>query len=179
MGQNITGTTNRNVSITETATVGLASQSLNQPMVTSFNYQQAGTAAGQVDTLYAATLTLSGSAATIDLFGGTLKDPAGNALVFARVREFIVTNPDPTATHTVKVSSGAANPVAWLPPAANALVLQPQGTGSVPGRIDISDPNGTGGGNGYIVDGTHKTVTFDPGAFTITINVLICGGSAA
>jgi hypothetical protein len=177
MGQNVTGTVNRNVSFTETATIGLATANLNEPMVTSFSYTPAGTATVQVDTIHAKTYTLAASATTIDLT--SLTDPAGNSISFARVREFVVTNADTVATHTVKVSSGAATAVAWLPPAANALVLQPQGAGSSPGRIDLSDPNGTGAGVGYIVDSTHKTITFDPGAFTIAINVLIVGGSAA
>lgn len=177
MGQNITGTVNRNTAFNQTATIGLnTAQSVNQTLTQAFSYGN-GTGVGQVDTLHAKNYTLSGAATTIDLT--SLTDPAGNSISFARVREIIITSTDTTATHTVKVSSGAANPVAWLPPAANALVLQPQGTGSAPGRIELSDPNGTGAGNGYVVDSTHKTITFDPGAFTTTINVIICGGSAA
>lgn len=175
-GQNVSGVVNRNQSFTEVATVGLNTNNVNASIVTSISYAN-GTGVGQVDTIYARSLTLAGTTTTLDLTN--LTDPVGNTISFARVREFIVTNADTTAAHTVKVSGAASNGVTFLPINTAPLTLQAQGTGTVPGAIAISDPNGTGASNGNYVDATHKNILLDPSANTVTISILIVGGSAA
>lgn len=127
-----------------------------------------GTAAGQGDLIYCKPLVLAASATTIDLT--SLTGFFGETINFARVREAIGYNPDTTAGHDVTLSQGASN--GWTYAPVGKLFASG-------GAFRIADPLSTGGGNGMIVDGTHKTVKFDPGANTITIYVLFFGGSAA
>jgi hypothetical protein len=131
-----------------------------------------GTASGQVDTLHCKPYVLAAATTTIDLT--SLLDPAGNSIDFARVREFQVYNPAATAGYDVQVYAGATNGWAQLGPSTS-----PQYARAIGGLVRLSDPQSTGSGNGNIVSGTSKTVTFNPGSNTITIYVLIAGGSVA
>ena len=129
-----------------------------------------GTGVGQVDTVYAKQLNLlTSTPQTIDLT--SLTDPAGNAINFARVREFIVQNTATTANYDVKVSQAASTGWPILPLAAANFYCR-QGA-----SIKISDPNSTARAMATS-SGRAGSVTFDPGARAITINVLIVGGSA-
>lgn len=125
-----------------------------------------GTGAGQCDLLHVKAYTLAASATTIDLT--SLLDMAGGAINFARVREFVVYNPDAVAGHDVLVEQGASNGWAFAP------VTTAWAGG---GAIRQADPLSTGGGNGAIVGGSSKTVKFDPSSHTVTIWVLIAGSS--
>lgn len=170
-GQTITGNVTFNAAFTEAVSAGVIVP-YQVPATISSNLSYAnGTGSGQVDTLYAKALTLSGATTTIDLT--SLTDPAGVSINFARVRELIVVNTATTAGYDVKVESGASNGWSVLPP-SSAPVYARYG-----GILRISDPTSTGGGNGNVVGSTSKTITFDPGSNTVTINVLIVGGSAA
>jgi hypothetical protein len=170
-GQIVTGNVTFTASFTEASPTGaLTSFSIPANINSGFTYAN-GTASGQVDTIYAAKLTLSGATQTIDLTN--LTDPANNAITFARVREFIVQNTASTASYDVKVEAGGTNGWAVLPPSTAPVYCR---YGS---SIKISDSNSTGSGNGNVVTSTSKTITFDPGANTVTIYLLIVGGSAA
>ncbi len=131
-----------------------------------------GTGSLQVDTLYAKPLTLSGATTTVDFTSVT--DPGGASVTFARGRVFFVYNPDTTSTHDVGVYHGASNGWAQLPASTNPLYARNNG-----GFILLVDPLSTGSATGNVITSTSKTVTFDPGANTVTIMVIMVGGSVA
>lgn len=73
-----------------TETLDIGTRSANLPKVYSATLAN-GTAAGQADRVFADTRTLAASATeNLDLAGGTLTDPFGNVLTFARVKAIIV-----------------------------------------------------------------------------------------
>jgi hypothetical protein len=131
-----------------------------------------GTGALQADSLYFKPIALAGAAQTINLQSLTGLD--GEALVLARCREFVLFNPDGTAGHDVKVYQGATNPWAIAPPST-----APWWARASNGSFRLSDPNSTGAGNGNVVTATSCEVTLDPGTNTVTVYLLVLGGSAA
>jgi hypothetical protein len=130
----------------------------------------AGTGSLQGDTIYVKPLTLAAATTTIDLT--SLTDQESNALNFARIREGVAFNPD---VHDCKVYMGASN--GWAP--VGATSSSPSWARANNGLWNVSDPTSTGGGVGNVVGGSSKTVTFDPGANTITIYILFFGSSVA
>ena len=124
----------------------------------------AGTGAGQINKV----AELGGSAAaapvSIDLTAVTCVDQTTG---FSHVRELIVFNDD--ATHTLT----------WDFTVTNALVAM-FAAGGATARITINPgthqrfnvPLGT---SGYVVDGTHKIITLDPGANTIAYRAVLAG----
>lgn len=169
-GQAISGNISFAATFNEITSNNISPVEIQQGVAQNLQYGT-GTGSGQVDTFYAAKLTLSGATTTLDLT--TLMDPAGNAINFARVREFIVQNTAGTAGFDVKVLASSSNGWPVLPPSANPIYCR---YGAV---LRFSDPTSTGSGNGNVVGGTTKSITFDPGANTVVIYVLIVGGSAA
>jgi hypothetical protein len=131
-----------------------------------------GTGSLQIDTLYAAKLTLAATTTTIDFT--SVVDPGGASVTFARGRFFTVFNPDPTAGHDIKIYQGASNPWAPLPSSANPGWARYGG-----GWYTLSDPTSTGTGNGNVITSTSKTAVFDSGANTVTFYVIMAGGSVA
>ncbi len=168
-GQTVSGSVLFGASFNEAVT-GVTNYQIPLAVSGSVTYAN-GTASNQVDTVYAKVINLAAATQTIDLT--SLTDPAGNAINVARVREFIVQNTSASAGFDCKVEAGASNGWSVLPPSTNPIYCR---YGSV---LRISDPVSTGGANGNVVGSSSKTVTFDPGANTFTINVLIVGGSAA
>ncbi len=168
--QVITGTVNFNASFVEQVTTGITPYAIPLAIAQNLSYTN-GTASGQVDTIYSKSFSLASTTLALDLT--TVTDPGGNAVVFARVREFIVTVTSVTAGFNLKIYAGASNGVVFLPVVAN-FVTCPYG-----GTFRISDPTSTGASTGNYVDGTHKNVTFDSGSNTVTGYILIVGGSAA
>ena len=171
-GQVVTASVQFQATFTETTTAGLQNNEILQQINPGILNYTNGTGSNQVDTCYAAKLTLVASTPqTIDL--STLTDPAGNAVTFARAREFVIQNTATTAGYDVLISQGAAN--GWV-----GVPL----TGTIPCRygsvVRISDPVSTGASNGNYSDSTHKTIKFDPGSNgPIVIYLWIIGGSAA
>ncbi len=168
------GTYNQQLSFSETATIAFntsAPFAANQS--TNFTLPNATAGALNIDTIHAKQYTLAATTIAIDLFGGSLLSPSGLACVFARVRFFGIQIVDTTATHIIKCYASASNAPLWLPPVANYLWATPNG-----GNIQLFDPNSLTT-NGYLVDTSHKAVTFDAGAFTIVFNLLILGNSSA
>ncbi len=127
---------------------------------------------GNVDTVYANQITLASTTQALDLFGGTMLSPSGKACVFARVREFIVQVVSTTANFLVQIYGSASNAPLWLPLVATYLWTAPGGL------FRMSDPNSITTG-GYLVDNTHKAVTFNSVSNTVVFNVLITGNSSA
>jgi hypothetical protein len=175
--QVVTGQVNQQVSFTELGTIAFnTSAQYSAAIPTSsnnFTYNNTTGGALGIDTIYAHQYTLAGTTVTIDLFGGSLLSPSGKACVFGRVREFVVTVVDTTSTHLINVQSGASSGVLWLPPAANTLWATPNG-----GGIRLWDPNSITTA-GFLVDTSHKNITFDSGALTVVFNVLVVGNSSA
>ncbi len=118
-----------------------------------------------LDTLYAHQYTLVSTTVTLDLFGGSLLSPGGNACVFNRVRFFAVGVSTTTAGKLINIQSGASAGVLWLPPVANTLFLPPNNSLFV-----MCDPNSIT---------TNGFITFDSVSNTVVFNVLIVGNSSA
>jgi len=171
-GQVITGTVTTNAAFVESVSSGVINPyQIPANIVGSLTYTN-GTASNQVDTLYAVSLSLASTTQTIDLT--SLTDPAGVSINFARVREIWVVNTSTSAGFTLNVQAGASNGFTTaLPLAANTLKVP------YSGALRLSDPVSTGASTGFYVDSTHKTITFDSGAHTVTFYVLLVGGSAA
>lgn len=127
-----------------------------------------------VDTIHAKQYTLAATTSALDLFGGTLLSPSGAACVFARVRILVLAVTTSTAGFVMKLYGSASNAPAWLP-----LVAVPQYASSNGGIfMPVFDPNSITTA-GYLVDNTHKSITLDSGANTVTANLLIMGNSSA
>lgn len=175
----VSGTLNIAASFAQTVSSGvITAQSL--PASLNFNLTFAnGTGTGAVDLCYAKQLSLAGTATTLDLT--SLADLSGATVNFARVRLFMVQNLATTAGHTVTVGSAASNQwTGYLGTTTSTVVLQPNvGATSNQSVFTFLDPYSTGAATGAYVDGTHKSLKLDPGANTISVNVLILGCSAA
>lgn len=172
-GQVVTGQVTFNASFAESVTTG-AVVNYQIPATVSANLTYTnGTASNQVDTIYARQISLAATTTTLDLT--SLTDPAGNSINFARVRELIVQNLSATAGRDVKIYAGASNGWAPLPASSDTNYLYARYSGV----FRLSDPVSTGSGNGNVVSGTSKTIVLDPGSNTISVNVIIVGGSAA
>ncbi len=175
--QTIVGQAQQSLSFSETATIAFntaASYPASIPSANAnFTYLSATAGALGIDTLHAKQYTLASTTVTLDLFGGSLLSPSGAACVFARVRVFWVGVVTTTAAKLINVQSGASSGVLWLPPAANTLWVTPNG-----GSLYMSDPNAITT-QGYLVDTSHKNITFDSVSNTVVFNVLIAGNSSA
>jgi hypothetical protein len=176
MGQNINGQVSTIFALQEQIATGVL-QTINYPLpiTNTVNYPTAaggGTAAGQLDTIYAAQLTLAGTTIALNLHTGLI-DPAGNAISFARVREFVVQVVTATAGYSVEVYAGASDGWPFLPPVANPLTAQPNG-----GMVILRDSQSSGSGVGNVVTATTGNIVLNPGSNTVVVNVIIAGCSA-
>lgn len=173
--QAVTCQTNMSVSAVQTVNTGvITNYTIPATVVSNFQYTNATTGAGTCDQLYEKQLTLAAAATTISL--QALTDPAGNTINMARVREFIVTNLSTTAGQDVKVEAGTTNGWSVLPPSTQPLYAR-AGNTTAGGFIRISDYASSGASNGNVTATGSLNVTFDPGANTVSINVLILGNS--
>lgn len=174
----VTGSVTMTVSFSEFVTSGLITPETLGALLTALGQNAGtlnftnGTASGQIDTLYAKPLTLAGATTTVDFTSVT--DLGGASVTFARGRLFMVYNPDTNASHDVKVSQGASN--GWAPLGTST---NPQWARNNGGFLLMVDPISTGSGNGNVITSTSKTVLFDPGSNTVTVYVIMAGGSAA
>lgn len=141
---------------------------INQTLST--NFQTSGTAADSVNLNYVATLSLAAAVTTIDLT--SLTDRYGAAVNFARVRSVTIKNNATTDTWTVIVKPGASNGWTNFLGTSSTAIVGPSTVNNV-GCLVMTSPNTTG----WVVDGTHKTLAFDPGANTFTIAVEINGAN--
>ena len=175
--QVISGTTSGSMSFTEVATLAFNTSSQFQVQVPggalAFTFANATGGALNVDTMYAHQYTLASTTQAIDLFGGSLLSPAGNACVFARVRLFHVDVVTTGAGKLIEVYGSASNAPAWLPLVATYLWATPSG-----GSITLIDPSEITTA-GYLVSTSAKAITFNSASNTVTFNVLIVGNSSA
>lgn len=126
-----------------------------------------GTGSSQQDIVYSDTLDLAGSAQTIDL-DTSLTDTFGATLDFVEVTGIFVYNKSTTTAETLTVGAGSNPLITWLNATGDAVVVGPGGVFCITSPID-----------GYAVtSGTGDTLTFDPGANTFSVDVLILGRSA-
>ncbi len=173
--QNVGGTSNLSMQFQEQALLAFNSTfnyPANMPFTSPAWANTTGGALG-LDTLYAHQYTLVSTTATINLFDGSLLSPGGNACVFNRVRFFAVGVVTTAAGKLINVQSGASSGVLWLPPAANTLFIPSNNSLFV-----MADPMSITT-NGFIVDTSHKNITFDSVSNTVAFNVLIVGNSSA
>ena len=171
--QTVTGNTSFSFNFNEVATLAFNTSGVYNASITS-GLTFANTTGGALgcDTIHAKQYTLASTTTAIDLNSGLLS-PSGAACVFARVRVFIVAPVTTTAGSLIKVYASASNAPLWLPPVATFLWATPNG-----GAVILFDPNAITT-QGYLVDGTHKAITFDSGSNTVVFNVLILGNSSA
>jgi hypothetical protein len=156
---------------TKVATGYLTPVTVNFAINNSVNYTVSGTGDGQVDLPFGMPVTLTGAAQTFDLTAMT--DQIGVVRNFARVREFVIYNTDTTAGHQVNIYRASSNGWNFLPTATSPMVLTIDG-----GQILLRDPHSTGSGVGLVTSTNSRTFTLDPGANTVTVNILIMGCSA-
>jgi hypothetical protein len=129
-------------------------------------------ASAAVDTLYSAQLTLAAAATHINLHSTT--DPAGNSIVFARVRWWFVQNLTTTAGYLVNIyTRSGTDPVTWLPTATTNALWVAAG-GAYMGLDALSTST-----NGWVVSSTAYDFTLDPGSNTVSVQVIIAGNSSA
>jgi len=107
--------------------IKLTDDNYNQPSVVINkpvnNTYSLGTAAGQVDLIYSAELTLAPSATTsLDLDGGTLADVFGNLLTFVNVKSIRVHHAIDSAASSINLQGdfmttnfGASFSIAYVP----------------------------------------------------------------
>jgi hypothetical protein len=172
----VTGTTKTELAFALTGSGWLAGQSQSvQPPTPCVASYSAGSGAGQVAGIYAATLTLAGAPTTLDLTA--LLDPLGGAVALARVVEFYVKNNATTDGWVVRIGPGGTNgwagPGQFFAAGSPPVAVGPSTPGSVPcaGKLNFAAPHATG----YPVDATHRTIVLDPGAHTFTVDILIVG----
>lgn len=121
-----------------------------------------GTGPGQANKVatLGGTTTIS-TPVTIDLTAVVCVD---GAVGMTHVRELVVENDD--ATNILKLDFTVTNSILFNEEAAAKIDVQPGST------MAFSKPLGT---NGFVVDGTHKIVTLDPGAAAIPYKVVLLG----
>lgn len=171
--QVVTGQGAFNFTATQTDSTGLITPISAQATFSQLMSLANGTGVtNQVDTLYAAQLSLAGAATHINLHAAT--DILGNAVVFARVRFWGVQVLTLTAGFICNVyTRTGTDPVTWLPVTTTGALWAPPG-----GFVCGYDPASTTT-NGYVVGATAFDFTIDPGANTVLVNVVILGNSAA
>jgi hypothetical protein len=119
----------------------------------------------------------SGLAAPVTLDLTALVGIGGRAVVLPALRGFMAINADSTVGHDVKVGPGASNGLVapWDDATSFTLI-----TGGMPGAGVVGN-NVVGNVAlhtnliplGWVIDSTHKTITIDPGASTVTLFKLI------
>lgn len=131
-----------------------------------------GVAAGQADRVFADTRTLAASASEDLDLAGTLLDPLGAALTFARVKALIV-RAAPGNTNNVVIGNAASNAWAALLGATGTAVLRPGAA--------LAVVAGTSDANGYAVTastGDLLKVANSGGVTPVTYDIVVIGASA-
>jgi hypothetical protein len=126
-----------------------------------------GTGDNQADLNHSARVTLAAAPLTLDL--AALDDIFGGPVDLAKARAIYFKNLSSGAgAHSFTVAPGATNGwVGWM--GAGSSLTVPAG-----GVLEATAPLGAG----FAVSGTSKTITLDPGANTIDVEVVIDGCSA-
>ena len=174
VAQVVLGQLNLSANFQQTPTGQLNGSPYSQIITDNLQYVNGTGVNYGVDQLYAETNSgLVSTTKTYHFETATLKDPFGNTLAMARIRELIIQNTETTLTHILKVYAPASNAITWLPPVANFLTVPPGGV------LRISDPLSFGGGVGNVVGATSDGLMLDSGSFTVGYKILVLGCSAA
>ena len=168
----VTANISASVSGSQTSALDLGTITFPFSSTASTAFTTSGTGAGQVDTVFTDTRTLSASA-TEDLdLAGSLTGALGATLTFARIKAIYV-KASASNTNNVQVTRPASNGVPWLMAAGDGIALRPGafmiwGSGS-------ADATGVA-----VTAGTGDLITFTNSAGTTSVDytVVILGCSA-
>lgn len=131
-------------------------------------------AAKTCDLMYAKQLTAAAAPTLIDF--SSLTDPGGTSQNWTsgpgRVRLLIIQNVDTTPGHDLSVYKDATSGVLWLPASTGPNKVYANGC-----ILVLYDPNSNGSTVGQIVSSSAKRLDVDPGANTVTFNVIAIGDS--
>lgn len=169
----VTGSITPNIAFNQTITSGfLTSTPIGIGLTLSVAFTN-GATADKINLIHAATYTFtSATPQTIDL--SALTDIIGAAVNFARVRAIVVKMNSVTDGATLTLTAGASNGnTNILGTAAGLIIGSASATNSSGACLILTSPNTTG----YVVDGTHKTLTFTPSAHAFTADILIAGAA--
>jgi hypothetical protein len=174
MGQMVTGTVVTNFSFQERVTAGQLAPNGNTISIpvtqTTNSYQTSGVLSGQCNLVYGEQLTFVASTPqTFNLHSGAMLDPFGNALVYARVREFVVQVVTATPGFNVTLYATASNGWPFIPVVANEITVM------AGGMFALRDPLSTGSGNGMVVTSSTFGFTINPGSNVVVVNLLVAG----
>lgn len=157
---------NMTVNVQETGTTGMSLTKFVPHLLDFAADYATGTSSSQQDVAYSVTLALAGSAQTIDLRGIT--GAFGTALTFAEVTGVFIKNKATTTAYNLTVGAGSNPWITWLIATGDGVVVGPGGILFLTSPID-----------GYgTTAGTGDILTFDPGANTFSVDVVIIGRSA-
>lgn len=174
VAQTVTGQLNLSANFLQTPTGQLANTPYSQPLNDVLQYVNNTGVNYGVDQIYSeVNAGLASTTKTYHFETATLKDPFGNTLAMARIRELIIKNTETVLTHILKVYVPASNAISWLPPVANFLTVPPGGV------LRISDPLSFGGAVGLVVGATSDGLVLDSGSNTVGYQILVLGCSVA
>lgn len=135
-----------------------------------------GSAADQVQKIYAATLAFTGSAIVLNLFdsssGVQVTDLYGTPIVFSAVKKIYIKHKGTTDAQPLKMGYSGTTTNAWTAIVSNPgqIFLQPS-TANNDGGILMVAPNTTG----WAVATGSKLLNLDPGANTFNADIVIVG----
>ena len=162
MAATVTGTLQVTTSFQTINTVGPASASSRDAITHPESYTN-GSGAGQVNKVYSASLTFTGTQ-SIDL-SGSLVDALGNAVVFTKVKSVVIEVTTQSAGQYLLVGGDANAFADWLAAANNKVKIGPGGVLAITSPVD-----------GFTVTAaTGDILKLDAGANTLTVNIEITG----
>ncbi len=127
-----------------------------------------GTSANQADVVYSIRASAAASADTYDLAGSLASVVTGSTITFANVSGFMVRNNSTTATENLTIGAGSNPWITWLNATGDAVVIGPGGVLLWTSPVDAA----------AVTAGTGDILTIDPGADTISYDLIVWGQSA-
>ena len=164
MSMNITANVNVAISVIETMTLGLGAGNVSTPE----NYNQAfaaGTGAGNAQLYFSKPATAAAAPDTYVL--SALTDSQGRAVAFTKVRLWAIVNLDPTDAHVLTVGNAATHP--WAAPFGSGThTLKVSASGAMIRVAPLLTAFA-------VASGSSDQLMVDPGAFTISYQILLIG----
>lgn len=130
-----------------------------------------GTASNQQDRVWSDTRSAAAAADTIDLAGSLTAAIGGATITFVEVRGIAIRNKATTAAHILSVGAGSNPAFSGLFGATGDVIKVPAS-----GMFFWHAP--LDGGGLAVTAGTGDILTIDPGANTVSYDILIWGASA-
>jgi len=126
-----------------------------------------GTSNSQADEVWSDTRSAAGAVDDLDL-AGTLTAADGSTITFVEVTGVYIRNKSTTTAETLTIGAGSNPFITWLIATGDGVVIGPNGTFLIESPVD-----------GYTVTaGTADILRVDPGANTISYDIVIWGRSA-